>query len=825
MLPPRQEVSAIFRRADALPNAPCFIQLHVYRARLYKYHDLRSPPSPTPSQVGEETPQFGAQPAPSSSAEAGSEHTAGGKPSEHDSHKQLDLCSTVAFHANYIMGSGFLALPFAFTELGVGVGTAVLVAVTLIAFATAMYTLEVMAGAEAIVRRAYTLAGRLDAAEQGGEPTPTRAPADAPADAPAEPGAADRSRLASAATRESCDSLNTVPLSDSDSAGILGPPAVARAPLDRSLAYFPHGRQRSNSASYGAVATHSLLMPTASRSPSAGSDHPSKGLPPDKATVRRSCPMCRPAVAVVRACCGLRCAAKAASACSEESHTVTVPLAAAEDPVAHPYLRITQRKFELVELVGMFMGGAPARRVYTLLVSAYLTGATWGYGTVFGHACAEHLALPFLHTKTANYQAYVLVFAVVVLAMACFDLREQKLVQQLMTGFRVLVMGVMVGTILVGALNGGTGPWPEEDFRSAEGGGLVPHAPPCATAGANGTSVCPHHGYMSFDATQIREGVAGVTLQAVARSAPIILYSVLLHPAVPVLAQPVKSKTRLFTAYGWTYTITTTAYTLLASSGSLFFGSAMSQSANLNWAQFGKGTGLEAFAYLVVLFPALDVLTITSVTVIALASNFMASWYGPAVAKVENSSWMTVVAFRMAGGVPPMIGALLVSDFATVLDFTGVVWFLVAFVVPPWLWLNMTYSVNCIWSADGGNSEGIRPGWHVHLEAAGDAQVSDKPNPDGSLEVSDAFASCQHAWFAVSHWQCSRRRQGRSPAQEGDALLDTPLARARVTRGSPAAQSPYVGPWSTPWIAWPILWFGMAAVVFVMLVLTGAVGA
>jgi hypothetical protein len=507
--------------------------------------------------------------------------------------------------------------------------------------------------------------------------------------------------------------------------------------------------------------------------------------------------------------------------CSEESHTVTVPLAAAQDPVRNPYLRITQRKFELVELVGMFMGGTPARRVYTLLVSAYLTGATWGYGTVFGHACAEHLALPFLESKQANYQVYVLVFAVVVLIMACFDLREQKLVQQLMTGFRVLVMGIMVISVAVGALQHGTGPWGELQFTD-ERGHLVPNAPTCATAGANSTSVCENNGYMSFSSLQIAEGVAGITLQAVARSAPIILYSVLLHPAIPVLAQPVKSKTRLFSAYGWTYAITTSAYTLLASSGSLFFGSAMSQSANLNWAKYGKGTGLEFFAYVVVLFPALDVLTITSVTVIALASNFMASWYGPAVAKVESSSWMTVVAFRMAGGVPPMIGALLVSDFATVLDFTGVVGFLVAFVVPPWLWLNMTYSVNCIWSPDGGNSGGIRPGWHVHMEDEGDAQVSDKPNPDGSLEVSDVFASCQHAWFAVRHWQCSRRRG--SDGSEGSTLLkDNPLSRARVTDGSPAGQSPYVGPWSTPWIAWPILWFGLVAVVFVMLVLTGAV--
>ncbi len=716
------------------------------------------------------------------------------------------------------MGSGFLALPFAFTELGVGVGTAVLVVVTLIAFATAMYTLEVMAGAEAIVRRAYTLAGRLDAAEQGGEPTPTHAAIAEPREGlPAQ-------MIPPGSKRESSDSLNTVPLSDSDSAGILGPPAVPRGPVTaRSLAHFPGGRQRSNSTGYGAVATQRLLVPSTTSSAMAGHDHTSKcGLPPDKATVRRTCPMCKPTVGIVRMCCGLRLAARAASACSEESHTVTVPEAAAEDPVAHPYLRITQRKFELVELVGMFMGGAPARRIYTLLVSAYLTGATWGYGTVFGHACAEHLALPFLHSKTANYQAYVLLFAVVVLAMACFDLREQKLVQQLMTGFRVFVMGIMVISVLVGALNNGTGPWPELDFKD-EHGDLVQHAPPCATAGANLTSTCPHNGYMSFDDKQIAEGVAGITLQAVARSAPIILYSVLLHPAVPVLAQPVKSKTRLFTAYGWTYTITTTAYTLLASSGSLFFGSAMSQSANLNWAAFGKGTGLEFFAYVVVLFPALDVLTITSVTVIALASNFMASWYGPAVAKVENSSWMTVVAFRMAGGIPPMVGALLISDFASVLDFTGVVGFLVAFVVPPWLWLNMTYSVNCIWSADGGNSEGIRPGWHVHQEAEGDAQVSDKPNPDGSLEVSDAFASCQHAWFAVRHWQCSRQKHGglSDEATEESGLLDTPLARARVLEGSPAAQSPYVGPWSTPWIAWPILWFGLTAVVFVMLILTG----
>ena len=675
-------------------------------------------------------------------AEGQGSATAGGR------QRELNICAGLAFHANLIMGSGFLGIPWAFSQTGVGVGCVVLFAITVICLATAMMTVEVMAIAEALTRRAHALMGREPHGHVDSAPEKAKAHALAP-------------ELGTAALESHqpkhvtiATSLNTLGQADDPQTSTAG--------------------QRTAST---------------------------ERQPP--------CTLCRAPVSLARLLCGKHCAAAMATACSEESHLAATPADAAADPVKHPFLRISRRKFEIVELAGMFMGGVTAQRCYVSLVALYLVDAIWAYANVFGLACQAHLPLPFLGgATTLTYQVYVILFGVVVLGMACFDIKEQKVVQQLMTGFRLTVMSVMVGTVLAGSATGGDGAgWQPLTFHDKDNG-LAVGAPHCALGDANGTSACPNGGYMQLTHTQTWTGVQGLTLQALARMLPIAVYSQLFHVAIPVLVQPIRSKTRMVFVYSWTYMLTTAAYLALAASITLFFGAATQQSSNLNWVAYGQGhSGLRVLSYLVVLFPALDVVTVTSISVITLASNTMAAWYGPAVAKVEDSSWMTVVAFRLAGGIPPVVGALLVPDFATVLDFTGLVGIIIAFIVPPWLWLNANYAARCIWGAGGAKPcAGI---------LQGDPPVQDGSQRDGSLRITTGCAACSHALQQVRSGACCASARRRDLPVHMMPLMPGP--------GQVSGDSPYLGWWSSARVAWPILVFGVSACAFVLLVLVGAV--
>ena len=718
------------------------------RDRLVKYHEPSTPPSPTPSvaQAGHE-----------GSADAATESTSTSTTQAPHS-RAIDLCSAVAFHGNFIMGSGFLGIPWAFSQAGVGLGCIILLLITGISLATAMMTVEVMAIAEAATRRAYTLADPKEtvAASPDGDPVPEL-----------DAGSSSQGQLQSPppVLRESASVGSNLHLSRPDTAK-------------------PRRNLSSNSTTSTVIG-------------------------PEEATLARTCTLCRAPVSLARLLCGKHCAAAMATACSEESHLAATPADAAADPVKHPFLRISRRKFEIVELAGMFMGGTAARHLYTLLVVLCLTGNVWAYANVFGLACQAHLPLPFLGgATTLTYQVYVILFGVVVLGMACFDIKEQKVVQQLMTGFRLTVMSVMVGTVLAGSATGGDGAgWQPLTFHDKDNG-LAVGAPHCALGDANGTSACPNGGYMQLTHTQTWTGVQGLTLQALARMLPIAVYSQLFHVAIPVLVQPIRSKTRMVFVYSWTYMLTTAAYLALAASITLFFGAATQQSSNLNWVAYGQGhSGLRVLSYLVVLFPALDVVTVTSISVITLASNTMAAWYGPAVAKVEDSSWMTVVAFRLAGGIPPVVGALLVPDFATVLDFTGLVGIIIAFIVPPWLWLNANYAARCIWGAGGAKPcAGI---------LQGDPPVQDGSQRDGSLRITTGCAACGHALQQVRSGACCASARRRDLPVHMMPLMPGP--------GQVSGDSPYLGWWSSARVAWPILVFGVSACAFVLLVLVGAV--
>lgn len=350
------------------------------------------------------------------------------------------------------------------------------------------------------------------------------------------------------------------------------------------------------------------------------------------------------------------------------------------DPIKHrqPCYDISTRKFEIVEMVDMFIGRR-AKQAYAIIVSTYLMGVTWGYVVVFGAAFTSHVPLPFvLDGRTCDvyqdsgceplYRCWALVFMVVFCIASCFDLKEQEWLQVIMTILRITLITVMTATVLVAIISG------------------TP----------------------MFQVDQ--NGAAGISMKDIAKFAgfpaflPIAMYSQQLLTGVPVLTQATRNKKNvLFGVFGSTFTFTLLSYTVASVIISYYLGVHTDPSCNVNWAHFTGGhsmaqrpTWASLVSYLVVLFPAIDVLSISPINSIILASNVMSAWYGERTPKMEKNRKL-VILFRLGFSVPPAIGGVFFYQLNNVLDATGVISMIIGLIIPPVLWLLSERQCNAVW--------------------------------------------------------------------------------------------------------------------------------
>lgn len=334
------------------------------------------------------------------------------------------------------------------------------------------------------------------------------------------------------------------------------------------------------------------------------------------------------------------------------------------DPIAHssrPEYMVSGRKFELVELVEMFLGHR-AKQIYIFIIILYLWGATWSYMVVFASSFSSHVPVAFIEggrtcevdsSCTAPYHFWSIVFAVVGTILTCLNLKEQEIMQITMTCLRFVLIILMVSTTLWAYLSG------DDLFPGTE---------------------------LATDGGSLRQMFHPIGLPTFL---PIALYSQLLHTGVPVLVQSVRNRQNsLYKVFGSAYAVTTTMYTFASIVIVLYFGNGTRASCNVNWSKFTGGykSGEEPWwvlfiSYMVVLFPALDVISVMPINGIIVASNIMASVYGEDTPKMERNRKLVTV-YRVLGCLPAMVGGALIYQFDKVLDFTGVFGMLICMVFP-----------------------------------------------------------------------------------------------------------------------------------------------
>jgi len=120
-----------------------------------------------------------------------------------------------------------------------------------------------------------------------------------------------------------------------------------------------------------------------------------------------------------------------------------------------------------------------------------------------------------------------------------------------------------------------------------------------------------------------------------------------------------------------------------------FFGIDVETPASLNWASYpGVTKGdqhsvwVKIIAYLVVLFPALDVTSTFPLNTITLANNISFTLFGVSANDPKIQFSFKEIIMRIILCIVPIIGGFFLPKFDTVLQFTGCIGLIVAFIFP-----------------------------------------------------------------------------------------------------------------------------------------------
>jgi len=294
-----------------------------------------------------------------------------------------------------------------------------------------------------------------------------------------------------------------------------------------------------------------------------------------------------------------------------------------------------------------------------------------------------------------------LLFGIMVVPLSCMELDEQVSIQSFMATARFLAIFVMVaGSLLALCVDDSTERIGESYDRPPYWAKEEPDR-------------------MSYTASFNGFGVAFSTA----------LFSQLFQHSVPGLLRPLKTQPELIRkaprVFGSSLLTTCSFYLLLGTSAASYFGADTKSSVNLNFANFSLGFReettprwglklLQIASSIVVIFPALDTISVFPLIANTLVNNLYAAT-GPSFLKwmarhlallprsrtrrysdlgladrkalLEEASRISTMIWRMAAAIPPLIGSIWATDLSFSLLLSGIAGLYVAFFAPALLQL------------------------------------------------------------------------------------------------------------------------------------------
>ncbi|CAK4070739.1 unnamed protein product [Aphanomyces euteiches] len=305
---------------------------------------------------------------------------------------------------------------------------------------------------------------------------------------------------------------------------------------------------------------------------------------------------------------------------------------------------------EVTTLCYRFLGVVGAS-LYQICLLGLMCGGLLGYSQVFVNSLVSQLP-DFQHSNGI----VAAIFGLIVVPLSCVDLNEQIHVQVIMAIVRFVALTTMIVSATIAIFTG-----PNDSGAAVK----AAHAPYAST-------------------------VPLIDLDSFGLLFSTAVFSQLFQHSVPGLLAPLarKDQAKASAIFGSALGTTTLFYLALSLSCCYFFGPKISSSVNLNWAEFSWGfegavpLWAKFLTLLVVLFPALDTLSVFPLIAITLGDNLAASLKG-------HCGWFKYkkVFCRLVASVPPLIVAVMVTDLSVTLKFSGIFGIYVAFITPALLQL------------------------------------------------------------------------------------------------------------------------------------------
>ncbi|CAI5722829.1 unnamed protein product [Hyaloperonospora brassicae] len=317
---------------------------------------------------------------------------------------------------------------------------------------------------------------------------------------------------------------------------------------------------------------------------------------------------------------------------------------------------------EVTQLCDRFLGPVGST-MYQIALLGLMYGGLVGYSQVFVSTFLTQVDHIGQWQLTSGHA--VIVFACIVLPLSCTDLTEQIYVQLIMSVVRFAALLIMIGSATYAIF---ADPYDGGALHSDAASALPPYVSAYSLVDLSGFGVMFSTG----------------------------VFSQIFQHSVPGLLAPLgtKHQKKASAIFGSTLLTTMVFYIALGSVCSLYFGPKLATSVNLNWAEFTWGVNesvmlvpfwLELLSMVVVVFPALDTLSVFPLISVTLGDNMAAvipkRWtrYG------KKSSWK--LCCRFGAALPPLLVSTVVSDLSITLQISGLLGIYVAFFAPALLQL------------------------------------------------------------------------------------------------------------------------------------------
>ena len=272
-------------------------------------------------------------------------------------------------------------------------------------------------------------------------------------------------------------------------------------------------------------------------------------------------------------------------------------------------LLVKDRKFEMSDLCLVFLG-EKAAILWACLLSITIFLSLWAYTVVFITVFLDLVSVT--NNRDVNAAIYTFFFALIVVPLACLELKEQIPIQILLASSRIIMFLFMVFTTIL---------FPEE-FR---------------------------------DTYEVFKPPTLFSFSGIHRCVPIIVFALSFQTVIPGISKETKNKRQLGGIFQFTFYLCAFCYTLVGICVSMASGQSTPQSSNVMWKKFHGGTGelnedgewvnvaiwAKAVSYFVIIFPALDVLSAFPLQAICLGSNLLDVVYGDA----RNEAEVNIIIF------------------------------------------------------------------------------------------------------------------------------------------------------------------------------------